>query len=74
MVRVHFSGKKEREGLYFLIKNKKINADLHLQVLKEHMLNFYCIYGSEMVMHNNVPFHKAKKVTRYLEQTHINIF
>ena len=35
-----FSGEKGREGLYFLPNNKKMNADLYLQVLEDHMLNF----------------------------------
>ena len=36
------------------------------------MLNFYHIYGSEVFMHDSAPCHKAKKITRYLEQKQIN--
>ena len=68
-----FSEEKVRGGLYFLPKNKKINADLFLQVLEDHMLNFYNIHGSEVFMHDSAPCHKARKVTRYLEQKQINI-
>ena len=50
-----------------------MNADLYLQVLEDHMLNFYNIYGSEVFMHDSVLCHKARKVTRYLEQKQINI-
>ena len=66
-----FSGEKGRGGLYFLPNNKKMNADLYLQVLEDHMLNFYNIYSSEVFMHNSAPCHKARKVTRYLEQKQI---
>ena len=38
-----FSGEKGRGGLYFLPKNKKMNADLYRNVLEEHMLNFFRI-------------------------------
>ena len=68
-----FSGEKGRGSLYFFPNIKKINADLYLQVLKDHMLNFYNIYGSEVFMHNSGPCHKARKVTRYLLQKQINI-
>ena len=64
----YFSGEKGRGGLYFLPINKKMNADLYLQVLEDHMLNFYNLHGSEVFMHDNTPCHKAWKVTRYLEQ------
>ena len=58
-----FSGEKGRGGLYFLPNNKKMNADLYLQVLDNHMLNFYNIYGSEVFMHDSESCHKARKVT-----------
>ena len=64
---------ERRGGIYFLPKNNKINADIYLQVLEDHMLNFYNIHGSEVFMHNSVPCHKTRKVTRYLEQKQINI-
>ena len=63
-----FCGDKGSVGFYFLPKNKKMNADLYVKVLKEHMLNFFCIHGSEVFMHDNVLFHQAKKVARFLEQ------
>ena len=50
-----------------------MNAELYLQVLEEHMLNFYHIHGSEMFMHDSAPFHKARKITRYLEQKQISV-
>ena len=31
-----FSGDKERGGLYFLLKNEKMKADLYVKVLEEH--------------------------------------
>ena len=68
-----FSGEKGRGGLYFLPNNKKMNADLYLQVLEDHMLNFYNIYGSEVFMNDSAPCHKARKVTKYLDQKQINI-
>ena len=67
-----FSGEKGREGLYFLPQNKKMNAELYLQVLEEHMLNFYHIHGSEVFMHDNAPCHKARKILRYFEQNPIS--
>ena len=63
-----FSGVKDRGGLYFLPKNKKMNVELYLQVLEEHVLNFYYTHGSGVFMHDSVPCHKARKITRYLEQ------
>ena len=68
-----FSGEKRRGGLYFLLNNKKMNIDLYLQVLEDHMLNFYNIYGSEVFMHDSALCHKARKVTRYPKQKQINI-
>ena len=71
-LRESFSGDKRRGGLYSLPKNKKTNADLYVKVLEEHMLNFFCIHGSEVFMDNSAPCHKAKKVTRFLDQQQIN--
>ena len=68
-----FSGEKGRGGLYFLPKNKKMIANLYLQVLEDYMLNFYNIRDIEMFMHDSAPCHKARKVTRYLKQKQINI-
>ena len=68
-----FSGEKGRGGLYFLPKNKKMNAELYLQVLEEHMLNFYHIYSSEVFMHDSAPCHEARKIMRYLEQKQISV-
>ena len=68
-----FSGVKGRGGLYFLPQNKKMNAELYQQVLEEHMLNFYHIHGSGVFMHDSVPCHKARKITRYLEQKQISV-
>ena len=68
-----FLGEKGRGGLYFLPKNKKINAEFYLQVLEEHMLNFYHIHGSEVFMHDSALCHKARKITRYFEQKQISL-
>ena len=51
-----------------------MNADLYLQVLEDHMLNFYNIHGSELFKHNSAPCHKARKVTTDFEQKQMNIF
>ena len=67
-----FSKEKGMGGLYFLPNNKKMNANLYLQVLEDHMLNFYNIYGSEVFMHNSAACHKARKMTRYLPQMKAN--
>ena len=50
-----------------------MNADLYVKILEEHMLNFSRIYGSEVFMHDSAPCHKAKTVTRLLEQQQINV-
>ena len=68
-----FSGEKGRGGLYFFPNNKKMNVNLYLQVLEDHMLNFYNIHGSEVFMYDSAPCHKVRKVTRYLKQKQINI-
>jgi len=68
-----FSGEKGKGDLYFLPKNKKMNAELYLQVLEDHMLNFYHIHGSEVFMHDSAPCHKARKITRYLEQKQVSV-
>ena len=73
MVWGYFSGEKGRRGLYFLPKNKKMNAEFYLQVLEEHMLSFYHIHGSEVFMHDSAPCHKARKITRYLKQKQISV-
>ena len=67
-----FSGEKGRRGLYSLLQNKKMNAELYLQVLEEHMLNFFHIHGSEVFMQDSASCHKARKITRYLEQNQIS--
>ena len=68
-----FSGEKGRGDQYFLPKNKKMTAELYLQVLEEHMLNFYHIHGSVVFMHDSALCHKARKITRYLEQKQISV-
>ena len=68
-----FSGEKGSGGLYFLPKNKKMNAELYLQVLEEHMLNFYHIHSSEVYMHDSALCLKARKIMRYLEQKQISV-
>ena len=50
-----------------------MNADLYVKVLEEYMLNFFRIHGSEVFMHDSASCHKAKKVTRFLEQQQINV-
>ena len=65
---------EKKRILYFFSKNKKMNADPYLQVLEEHMLNCYCIYGSKMFIHSNAPHHKAKQIIRSLKKKQINIF
>ena len=72
MIWGRFFGEKGRGGLYFLPKNKKMNVELYLQVLEEHMLNFYHIHGSEVFMHDSAPCHKARKITRHFEQKQIS--
>ena len=49
-----------------------MNADLFVKVLEEHMLNFFRIHGSKVFMHHSATRHKAKKVTRFLEQQQIS--
>ena len=48
-----------------------MNADFYVKVLEEHMISFFHIHGSEVFMHDSAPCHKAKKVTRFLEERHI---
>ena len=36
------------------------------------LLNFFCIYGFEVFMHDNALSYKAKKVIRHLDQKQIN--
>ena len=64
---------KEREDFIFFRKTKEMNADLYVKVLKERMLNFFRIHGSEVFMHDSSPCHKAKKVSRFLDQKQINV-
>ena len=73
MVRGCFSGEKGRGIQYFLPQNKKMNAELYLQVLEEHMLNFYHVHGFEVFMHDSAPCHKARKISRYFEQKQISV-
>ena len=67
-----FWGQRKRRTLLSSEK-QKINADLYVKVLEEHMLNFFRIHGSEVFMRDSAPCHKAKKVTRFLEQQQINV-
>ena len=49
-----FSEEKGIRGLYFLPINKKMNAELYLKVLREHMLNFSTFMGLKclcMIVH-----------------------
>ena len=55
-----FFGEKGGGRLYFLPKNKKMNAGLYMNVLEEHMLNFFRNHGCEVFMHDSAPCHKAK--------------
>ena len=68
-----FSDNKGRGQIYFLPKNKKMNANFYVKVLEEHMLSFFRIHGSEVFMHASAPCHKTIKVTRFLEQQQINV-
>ena len=68
-----FYEEKDRRGLYFFPKNKKMIAELYLQVLEEHMFNFYHFHGCEVFMHDSAPCHKARKITSYLEQKQISV-
>ena len=71
MLWVSFSGDIGRGGLYFL--PKKMNADVYVKVLEEHMLNVFRIHGSEVFVHDCAPCHKAKKVTNFFS-SHRSMF
>ena len=74
VVWVRFSGKMGRAGLYFLPKNKSMNADAYLQVLQEHMLNLFYIYECEVFMQNSAPCYKVKQVNIFFEEQQIDLF
>ena len=67
-----FSGNVGRGGLYFLPKNKTMKGSNYIKVLEEH-LNFWAIHGCDYFMHDGAPAHKAKIVTKFLNDHNINI-
>ena len=66
MVRESFSGELVRAGLYFIPKNKKMNADSYLKVLQGRKLYFFHIRKCEVLMQDSALCHKAKKDKRFL--------
>ena len=63
-----------RAGLYFLPKNKKMNADGYLQVLQEQMLNsstFMNVNCLCMIMNTAT---RQKRLKSFFEEHQIDLF
>ena len=69
-----FSLEKGRGGLYFLPKNKKMNADLYLEVLEKDMLKFFLIHGFEKEKNTKPGFTKRRAETSVVHQNDTKIF
>jgi len=68
-----FSGGMGRRGIHFLPKNVTMNGDCYIEVLQSHTLNFYEIGDCNLFMQDNAPCHKAKKVTKWLEDKKVDV-
>ena len=62
-----FSGDKGRAGLFFLPKNVMMNGELYINVLSDHMVTMFEFHQCSHSMHDSDPWHKAKKVTKWLQ-------
>lgn len=68
-----FSGNKGRGGLYFFPKNLTMKASNYVNVLQEHLLNFWVIHQCDFFMHDGTSAYKTKAVTKFLNDQNINI-
>ncbi|XP_072401695.1 uncharacterized protein [Diabrotica undecimpunctata] len=66
-----FSGNKGRARLYFLTKNVTMRASNYVTVLEQHLLILWEIHECDF-MHDDVPAHKAKTVSKFLNYHNIN--
>jgi len=68
-----FSGNKGSGGLYFLPKNVTMNADRYIEVLRDHLEVQFQIHQCQIFMHDSAPCHKARKVTKWLQDSNIPV-
>ncbi len=70
MVRVCFSGKKGRGGLYFLPKKLHYEWGEIQEALVDHLLPFMRIHKTAYFLQDGAPCHKSKIVISFLKQSH----
>ena len=62
-----------RAGLYFLPKNVTMKGSNYLEVLQDHMLDFWDIHDCNFFMHDGAPAHRTKTVKKWLEEKNIPV-
>lgn len=68
-----FSGAKGRGTLFFLPKNKTMNAEQYILCLEEKLLNAYAIHEADFFMQDKAPCHSAKRTMEWLRIHNINV-
>ena len=68
-----FSGNMGRAGLYFLPKNVTMKSANYMEVLRDHMLNFWPIHDCNLFMHDGAAPHRSKAVKDFLETNKIDV-
>lgn len=68
-----FSGEKGTGGIYFLDKNVNMNANLYVDVLKDHMLPFYVTHDSAFFLHDGAPCHRARHVQNWIAEHQVHM-
>jgi hypothetical protein len=68
-----FSGNRGRAGLYFIPKKQTMNSDRYIEVLEDHLLNFYELHSCDSFMQDGAPCHTSKKSTKWLVDNNIEV-
>ena len=68
-----FSGNLGRAGLYFLPKNVTMKGSIYIIILKKHLLTFRSIRQYNHFMHDSIPAHQSKIVTKFLNSRNIHV-
>ena len=68
-----FDGVYGRGGLYFLPKGQTMNGATYLNVLQEHMQQFYQQRQCDFFMQDGAPCHKTRTVTKWLSDNNMSV-
>ena len=50
-----------------------MKSDNYIDVLRDHMVQFWEIHDCNFFMHDGAPAHRSKAVKKFLEDNHINV-